>query len=468
MTRILPSLPERTVFTSFFVPAVLVSAWYAGLFSGIAATLLGSAYMAYFVLRPVYSFNVESAEDLARILAFGIVGVCLSFVVTSQRRTRDLSLENTERLRTTLASIGDAVIVTDDRCEVTMINEAGSRLTGWTAADAIGRPIAVVFHIVDEVQRLDVLRVDIRRHEISSMRLPDHVTLISREGAEYPIHATIAPIQAGTESHGVVVVFRDVTAERRYQQRVESARDELQETNRVKDQFLAMVSHELRTPLTSIVGWAALIRQKRLEGATLEMALNTIERNAKVQIQLVEDLLDISRIEAGTFRLDRTLVHSDAVITNAIDALRASIDDKHIQLTFKAQSCPAMYLDANRFQQVLWNLLSNAIKFTPANGRIDVEAHVNGHMLEITIQDNGRGFPPEFRDRLFERFQQSDPGNSRHGLGLGLSIVRHIVELHGGMVDGHSNGIHKGATFTVRVPIVSQSQLPAGAATNVM
>src|SRR5206468_13023248 len=165
--------------------------------------------------------------------------------------------------------------------------------------------------------------------------------------------ATIAPIRAGLKQHGAVVVFRDVTVERRNQERVESARAQLEEANRLKDQFLAMVSHELRTPLTSIVGWAALIRHKRLEPETLDMALATIDRNAKLQMQLVEDLLDVSRITAGTFRLERTLVQVDAVISAAIDALRTGIDEKRIVLTFKAQPCPAMYLDPNRFQQVL-------------------------------------------------------------------------------------------------------------------
>src|SRR5262249_48612733 len=157
--------------------------------------------------------------------------------------------------------------------------------------------------------------------------------------------ATVAPIGVAAKISGIVVVFRDVTSQRRHQQRVESARDELEEINRVKDQFIAMVSHELRTPLTSIVGWTSIIRQKRLEGSMLEMALATIERNAKVQIQLVEDLLDISSIAAGTFRLQQSLVHSDAIIRAAIDSLRMALDEKRLTLNFKAQTCPAMYID---------------------------------------------------------------------------------------------------------------------------
>ena len=255
--------------------------------------------------------------------------------------------------------------------------------------------------------------------------------------------------------------LREIAGERQVLlNREQAARAQAEAANQLKDDFLAMASHELRTPLTSIVGWAAVLRDKRAAPETLHMGLSSIERNAKLQIQLVEDLLDVTRIAAGSFRLERRPVDVNAAITIAINSLRVAADEKHIAVSLRAQPCPAMNLDPNRFQQVLWNLLSNAIKFTPSSGKIDVTTSIDGELLRLEVTDDGQGFSPDFQSRLFKRFQQEDRNTSRNGLGLGLSIVRQIVELHGGTIEGHSRGLNKGATFVVTLPVTADTAMP--------
>jgi signal transduction histidine kinase len=228
----------------------------------------------------------------------------------------------------------------------------------------------------------------------------------------------------------------------------------------MKDEFFAMVSHELRTPLTAILGWTPLILKEQVGPDTLRMGLSSIQRNAKLQLKLVEDLLDVSRITTGALRLERRLTDINAVVSSAIDTVRVGLEEKKINLTFKPMQCPLVYLDPIRCQQVFCNLLSNAIKFTPQGGHIRVDVISGDETLQVQVADDGLGFSPDFEPRLFERFQQADRKTSRHGLGLGLSIVRHIVELHDGTVEGHSRGLHKGATFVVNLPIKTTATLP--------
>ena len=481
LTLLPPFHAAQTIFATAFIPAVLVSAWYGGIGLGLLATALSSAFMVYFVLEPVHSFAIKASEDLARIVAFAVVGVSVSFVVAFQRRIRDASLENAERLRTTLESIGDAVIVTDNSGRITSMNAVAERLTGWLASETAGRPLRTVFHIIHESSRHDVLEPGNADRNPLMISVPDRSMLVSRDGKEYPIETSISLIKEASKVYGVVLVFRDVSAQRQHQREMEetarrlreiagerqvllnreqAARAQAEAANQMKDDFLAMVSHELRTPLTSIVGWAAVLRDKRAAPEALHMGLSSIERNAKLQIQLVEDLLDVTRIAAGSFRLERRPVDVNAAITTAINSLRVAADEKHIAVSFRAQPCPAMDLDPNRFQQVLWNLLSNAIKFTPSSGKIDVTTSMDGELLRVEVTDDGQGFSPDFQSRLFKRFQQEDRNTSRNGLGLGLSIVRQIVELHGGTIEGHSRGLNKGATFVVTLPVTADTAMP--------
>ena len=234
------------------------------------------------------------------------------------------------------------------------------------------------------------------------------------------------------------------------------ARKMAEDANSLKDEFLATVSHELRTPLASISGWAKLLRVGNLDAERAARALETIERNAQSQNQLINDLLDVSRIITGKMSLDIGLLHLGSVIESAVETVRPAADAKGIRLNVLLDpAAESVSGDAHRLQQVVWNLLSNAIKFAPKGGRVDVRLERINSQVEITVADNGQGIKPEFLPYVFDRFRQEDGGASRRqgGLGRGLAIVRHMVELHGGTVRAASKGLGKGATFTVVLPI---------------
>jgi PAS domain S-box-containing protein len=230
-----------------------------------------------------------------------------------------------------------------------------------------------------------------------------------------------------------------------------------QEANRLKDEFLATVSHELRTPLTAIMGWAYLLRAGQIDQPSAMSALETIERNARSQAQIIDDLLDVSRIITGKLRLDIREVDPTSFIESAIEAVRPAAEAKGVRLQKVIDTgIISIAGDPSRLQQVVWNLLSNAIKFTPKGGRVQLRLErVNSH-IEITVADTGSGIKPDFLPHVFERFRQADQATTRQhgGLGLGLAIVRHLIELHGGTVQAESAGENQGATFTVRLPLL--------------
>ena len=234
------------------------------------------------------------------------------------------------------------------------------------------------------------------------------------------------------------------------------ARAEAETANRMKDQFLATVSHELRTPLNAIIGWSHLLRSGNLDKGTATRALETIDRNAKSQAQLIEDILDVSRMITGKLRLNNDPVDIASVINAAIDSVQLAIDSKSLHLAVTLDpSARHTVGDSNRLQQVVWNLLSNAIKFTPSGGKIEVIVSRAGSHLQIRVSDRGQGISPEFLPFIFERFRQADGTTTRQhgGLGLGLAIVRHLIELHGGTIEAESAGEGQGATFTIRLPL---------------
>jgi signal transduction histidine kinase len=224
----------------------------------------------------------------------------------------------------------------------------------------------------------------------------------------------------------------------------------------MKDEFLATVSHELRTPLNAILGWAHILRWGKPDEATVARGVEVIERNAQTQAQLIEDILDASRVITGSLRLNRGPVDLATVINAAADSVRLGAETKGVQLAVILDPA-ARHLqgDASRLQQVVWNLLANAIKFTPEGGTVRLRLRRAGTHVEIEVTDSGDGITPDFLPYVFERFRQADTGSRRRygGLGLGLAIVRHIVELHGGTVTAESEGEGHGSTFRVLLPI---------------
>ena len=243
------------------------------------------------------------------------------------------------------------------------------------------------------------------------------------------------------------------------------ARAEAERANRMKDEFLAIVSHELRTPLTTIIGWSQRLRKRRHDETTIARGLEIIERNAKSQAQLIEDILDVSRVITGKLRLSIGLVDLVSVVNAAIDSVQLAADSRGIHLVVTLDpSARHISGDANRLQQVFWNLLSNAIKFTPAGGRVEVRLERAGANVQISVSDTGEGISVEFLPFIFDHFRQADGTSTRRhgGLGLGLAIVRHLVELHGGSVSADSPGEGCGATFTIRLPLAAAHEHAKG------
>ena len=243
--------------------------------------------------------------------------------------------------------------------------------------------------------------------------------------------------------------------------REQIARAEAETANRMKDEFLATVSHELRTPLNAIMGWSHMLRNGRLDKRTVARALETIDRNAKSQAQLVEDILDVSRMITGKLRLDMEPVDVASVTNAAIDAVQLAADSKgiHLKLTLDP-SARHTFGDSNRLQQVVWNLLSNAIKFTDSGGSVELRLERAGSNIQLSVSDTGRGIEPEFLPYVFDRFRQADSTSTRQigGLGLGLAIVKHLVELHGGTVCAESAGMRCGSVFTIKLPLAGERE----------
>jgi len=287
-----------------------------------------------------------------------------------------------------------------------------------------------------------------------------------------PTSLMLVPLRARGRTLGVVS-FAVANGKRRYTladlalaedlaQRAALAADnarlyrEAQDASRAKDEFLAVLSHELRTPLTPVLGWVRMLRSGTLAPEATERALDTVERNTRLQAQLVEDLLDVSRIIAGKLSLDLRPVALGPLVDAVIESTAASAVGKSITVTRHVEpDLPRIEADANRLQQVLANLLSNAVKFTPVGGRVDVAVRCVGDSMCLTVADTGDGLAPEIAPHIFDRFRQADSTITRQhgGLGLGLSIVRHIVEGHGGSVQATSEGVGRGTTFTVTLPI---------------
>jgi PAS domain S-box-containing protein len=365
------------------------------------------------------------------------------------------------RLAAIINSSDDAIVSKTLDGIITSWNPAAERMFGYLASEAIGKPITLIIpedRLGEETEVLRRLRLgqSIEHYETIRAR---------KDGTPIAISLTVSPIRdlSGTII-GASKIARDISDRRRADEeralllaREQEARTEAERANRLKDEFLATLSHELRTPLTSITGWVRMLRQRALDGSSADHALEVIDRNARDLTRLVEDILDISSITMGRFRLDSVPVELRVVVQAAVDAVRHVAAAKAIALTVTLDpSVRPVAGDAGRLQQVVWNLLSNAVKFTPHGGHVEVSLTPSGSYAEIRVRDDGEGIAPEFLSRVFERFTQHDASTTRHhgGLGMGLAIVRHLVELHGGTVRAESPGRGHGATFVVRLPQV--------------
>jgi PAS domain S-box-containing protein len=385
-------------------------------------------------------------------------------IIGASKIARDITAQRQEEIdRARLAAIVDS---TDDAIVgktlggiITSWNPAAERMFGWTAAEAVGCHISL---IIPDDRRPEEEQVLARIRRGEPVEHFDTIR-VTKDGRFLDVSLTVSPIRdARGRIIGASKVARDITARRRLEEerehllaREQRARAEAEALNRTKDEFLATMSHELRTPLNAIFGWARMLQSSTLDATTQARALDAIVRAASAQSRLVEDLLDLSRIVTGRMRLE--LEHYDirAVTEAALDTVRPAAAAKSLTIAARFEPrLPMMTGAPARLQQVVWNLLMNAVKFTSSGGRVDLTVRPWSDGVEIVVADNGEGISPEILPYVFDRFRQEDSSTTRRygGLGLGLALVRHLVELHGGTVHAESPGKQQGATFTVRLP----------------
>jgi PAS domain S-box-containing protein len=386
--------------------------------------------------------------------------VALVFKNITERKQAEIKLQESEARFRNMADHAPVMMwVTAPDGGCTYLNRRWYEYTGQTEETGLG------MGWLDAVHPDDAQQAGATFLSASAAREPFRLEyrLRGRDGTfRWAIDAAGPRFAADGEFLGYVGSVIDIEDRKRVERATEEllareqvGRAQAEESSRIKDEFLATVSHELRTPLTSILGWVQMLRAGNLAPERRAQALEIVERNSRHQAQLIEDLLDVSRILAGKLRLDVTPLDLSDVVNAAMETVRPAADAKDIRLQAALDTSGIVMGDADRLQQVVWNLLANAVKFTPKGGRVQVAVTRRDSSVEVVVADTGKGIPESFLPFVFDRFRQADGGVSRAhgGLGLGLSIVRHIVELHGGTVSAHSDGEGRGASFVVTLPV---------------
>jgi PAS domain S-box-containing protein len=357
-------------------------------------------------------------------------------------------------------SADDAIIGKTVDGLITSWNPAAERMFGYSAAEAVGQMITLIIPEERLLEEADVVS-RIRRGESV-----EHFETVrqAKNGRRLDISLSVSPIRDATgRIVGASKIARDIGERKRMEAehqallaREQTARAEAEAANRAKDEFLAVLSHELRTPLNAVYGWARMLQTGQIDAPERPGALDAIVRNANAQVQLIDDLIEVSRVMTGKMRLDVRAIDLKAVMEAALDTVRPAAVAKNIKLQTVLDPRAGLIVgDPDRLQQVVWNLLMNAVKFTPKQGRVQVQLRrVNSH-IELVVSDSGQGIPRHVLPFIFDRFTQADssPTRMHSGLGLGLTLVKHLVELHGGTVTAQSAGEDQGATFTVTLPL---------------
>jgi PAS domain S-box-containing protein len=380
------------------------------------------------------------------------------------QQLRQLSRQNDLILK----AAAEGIFGVDLEGVATFVNPAAAGMIGRDPEDVVGHDVHALLHpSVPGVSTCDERQCTLYS-ALRGNRVRDEVeaTFFREDGTSFPVEFHVSPIQDEMgKSIGSVITFRDVTEKRAAALAAENERRyrEAEAQNRAKDNFLATLSHELRTPMTSILGWVQFLRAGDYEPDELIEALQMIESSAKLQKRLIDDMLDVSRIVLGKFHVDLRPTHLPEIVEAAVTTARPDASERGVRLTSEIEPVEGLVeADGARLQQVIGNILSNAIKFTPPGKQVDLQLHrVNGS-VQIRIHDEGDGIEPAFLPHVFERLRQADSSAKRSGLGLGLAIARHIIDLHNGDITAESEGLGKGATFTVSLPLISQQELPFG------
>ncbi|MFZ1025751.1 MAG: response regulator [Limnoraphis robusta] len=457
------------------LPDLILSDYVLPTFDGIAALKIAQEFCPQVPFIMVSGMLGEelAIETVKQGATDYVLKQRLERLVPSAKRALRESQERLERLRVEetlrqtddlLRAIVDAspvgIITLNPQKKVIAWNIASERIYGWQSQEVINQALPVI--PPEEQNQFDRLfQQALQNHTLTNyefQHLGKNKDLIEISVSLAPLHNALGNVC------GVVMTAIDITARKRIEaerfnllKREQTARAEAEAANRVKDEFLAVLSHELRTPLNSILGWITLIQRGKLNKVTFDQALEVIERNASLQTQLIEDLLDISRISRGKLSLSIDSVNLIELMQTTAETLRPAADAKSISMELFLDSSVGIIMgDANRLQQIFWNLFSNAIKFTSPNGSVTVRLKkTEDSYAQIQVIDSGIGIEPNFLPYVFEYFRQADASTTRSqgGLGLGLAISRHLVELHGGTIDVESQGKGKGTTFTVMLPI---------------
>ncbi len=376
---------------------------------------------------------------------------------SAYKKLEEQLLGTQRNLHAVIAHAPILLFAVDTKGAFTLLEGQGLTSLGWKPSEIIGRSVFDLYRGHPQIPS-NILRA-----------LKGEVFSSTVEVAGLVFDTRYMPIKDGNKVSGVIGVATDVTARWRAQQerdlllsRERIARAEAEAANRAKDEFLAVLSHELRTPMTAMIGWTWMLRSKPMDEEHFSRALTVIERNMKVQAQIIEDLLDISSLRSGKLHLQSRAIEPGPIIMSSVNSVRPMAEGKSIQIATSIEQSPGSILaDPERLNQIIWNLLSNAIKFTPEGGTIHVTLRRAGENIEIAVSDTGEGISPEFVPFLFGLFQRAEASITRkhRGLGLGLALVWDLVELHGGSVRAFSEGIGKGSTFTVSLPMASASSV---------
>lgn len=349
------------------------------------------------------------------------------------------------------------IFVTDTAFTVQEWNRWMEQHSGRSAAQVVGRNLFDAFpdlrerhyHFYESALHGQAQVLSNRFHRyLIRMQSPHHAGNVVMQQS-----ARIAPLVSEDRVVGIITVIEDVTERLMYEEELRRARDEAEAATRSKDRFIAVLSHDLRTPLSGIMGWAQLLHKGKLDAERVQRAHESILRSASVQLQMIDELLDISRISTGSLRLEFEVVDLLELVQSAVEPLRPTMDTKGVEFKqLLPKSGRTAAVDPQRIKQVVWNLLSNAVKFTPRGGTVELELEFQPEIAELRVKDTGAGISPEALPRVFEPMWQASESSAKEGLGLGLAIVRHVVAGHGGSVRAESDGIGHGACFVVELP----------------
>ncbi|MEA5552040.1 ATP-binding protein [Anabaena cylindrica UHCC 0172] len=499
LTLLLESLVKSTVFSLFFA-AVTFSSWYGGLGAGLLATIL-SVLVSNFFLTPVAdNLVLRHGANLLHLVLFIIVALLVSSLKAALRVARQRSEANLaklqlseERYRHIVDTAYEGIWLLNAQLRTQYVNQRLAEMLGYGMEDMSDRSFN---ELMVETVGYEFEAILAKWQQGSRQRFDCRFR--TQDGSDLWVIASTTPIFTDQgDFNGVLLMLSDITERKLAEinqllEQAQSARAEAETANRSKDEFLAILSHELRSPLNPILGWAEILQSKKLDQETTNYALQTIERNAKLQTKLIEDLLDVSRIIQDKIILDLYPINLASTIESAIEMVRLLAEEKAIFVSFSiidlenrnellsSHTCLSLnnfktssrkyYVlgDSKRLHQIMCNLLSNAIKFTLQGGRVDIELSIisllenyeladsTQKFAQIQVKDTGIGIKPEFLPHVFESFRQADNATTRNfgGLGLGLAIVRHLVKLHSGTVEAQSIGEGQGATFIVKLPLL--------------